>query len=577
MALAIFLCALLVRLPGAVLVPQAGVYNVDELMMVRTVLGLPAGITPPSLQWPAGLPIFLLTGLAGAIFLATDPSAMGALFSLDPGALLSAYFGHVGRTVLDPVPLLVAGRLLLALLAAAAAPLLFLTTRKFLDLPGRLVASLLVALSPALLAETAVIKGDALAMTFWVPAVFLLAGSLVTVPGDQGTDGARGREILLAAALAGLAACCRFLYLLAIVPILLVAMTSRGGCPCAGPGRRIAHVAAVLAAFLVPLLFFVPWIWTRPLGLAKSVLGNAMFLSSVVPVFQGKWLLLALLAGLTGLGGLCLVPFGVNRLWIRIGLPALFALGVVMLTFFLPVASSNYVELRYLVPLLPMLVLLAGAGFDHLFGDSEATSSRRLPGVRWVVLFLVVVSAALPVFRWWRTIRAPDPVTDVIRWLDDMAPAGVPIYLAPEFAGHVRPDADSVERSLALYESGRSKGSPRADAILRLMGKSGGDLHHSLVEAVFGEDEAMDRFILGCIRQSYRSGSISGGVEVRWYQRIPDKPDQVPTAELAAAVGREGRALVVVSGEVPLAPGAEARFSAGRWTVHEYGGAGNVE
>jgi hypothetical protein len=577
MALALLLFALLARLPGALLVPPPAFHNIDEAEMVNTVLGLPAGLAPTALQWPAGPTIFLLTALGVVVFLSTDPSASGALLSMDPGTLLSSYFSHVGRTAVDPLHLLIPARLLLALLAAAAAPILFLASRRILGLPGRLVASLLVGLSPALLAETAVIKGDALAMTFWAPAVCLLMDALVSEPGASDPTGNRTKKLLLAALLAGLATSCRFLYLLSIVPLCLVAIAA-GGRSRAGLSGRVTLLATLLALFLLPLFLFVPWIWTRPLGLAKSLLGNAMFLSTVVPANRGMGAFLLLSAGLAGFGALGLLPFGVTRLRERCGLPAVVALGGLLLTFLLPVASSHYVEPRYLLPLLPMVVLLAGGGLERLAGLLPAAPGRWLAGsLRWSVFFLVLAAVAVPVARWWSGIRAPNPMVDVARWLAGNAPPGVPVYTSTAFAGLVRPDRDSVERSLTLMESGRSMGAPRAAAILRRMGRSAGDLHPAIAETIFDEDGAMDRFILACVLEAYRTGSLAGGVAVRWFQGSPEKPDQVSTADLPEAIAREGRLLVVASGEIPHPPGAETRFQAGRWAVREYGGAKHVE
>ena len=188
-AFALFAAALACRLPAAVLPPTRVVYNVDELSFLDSLLGLIAGQTPNNLQWPAATVLFALLPVVLVHFLATSPAALTAALALDPYGFSSAMALYLGSSLYHPATLLVPARILLAAATSLTPVVAYRLFRPALGPLERTTAALVLATSPVLLAQTAVVKGDGIG-----DAVLDRVAGLPGAPGQPGRDGRPGHR-----------------------------------------------------------------------------------------------------------------------------------------------------------------------------------------------------------------------------------------------------------------------------------------------------------------------------------------------------------------------------------------------
>lgn len=320
-----------------------------------------------------------------------------------PGGDLTAFLAGLPFDPLDPaiLPLV---RLPIVLIAAIAAPLTYLWGQSFLGKRGALLAALLLACDPFLLALSRVLGHDALVAIFmWLSLLaFLRAGQEV---------GFERRFVVISGALGGLAFLTKYpAFFLGAFVAVVMAVLHIGWRQSwrQALGNWVVDVALWSAA--AGLVFVVLWpaMWVDPLGRVMAIINDALRASGS-PHQKGSFFLgqpvadpgltfyvLVMLfrttpllwAGWVMAAAACLVrrPHRLRTSWHR---PALVLLAYALLYGLLMTLGGKKHD-RYILPAFPALIALAALGYDQI-----ASLRHRIPGTNWLLAAVVVIQVAL--------------------------------------------------------------------------------------------------------------------------------------------------------------------------------------
>jgi 4-amino-4-deoxy-L-arabinose transferase-like glycosyltransferase len=406
-------------------------FGPDEPKMVNHALAFGLGdLNPHYFVYPA-LQMYLLFGVYGLLFILL--SVGGAVGSVEDYKLLF---------LTDPSVFYRTGRAVTALFGAGSVLLVAGLGR---DLFGSRAVGLLAALALAL-HPLAVLHGHYI--TADVPMTFFLLLSLIF--SARLADRPSLRLHALSGAAAGLATATKYSGLIAVLPL---AMAHRLG--SRKLGRPVSPGPLLLAAACLALAFFStsPFSvieWPRTLegmhfifdvkqegqfGVARG----ASWSTYLPMLFASSPLALAGLAGL------------LYALWRRTAGDAIvLALAV---PYLLTIGGSQSHSPRYLVPLIPLLLLLA---FRLVVEAWEATSTRlarRALALATGLALLVALGQSVALAR---GLGLPDTRTAARQWIEANVPAGATI--AVEWGGddtvRLRQSARSLEERRRRYESG---------------------------------------------------------------------------------------------------------------------------
>lgn len=598
-ALALFAVALACRLPAAVVPPTRVVYNTDELSFLDSLLGLVAGQIPNNLQWPAATVLFALLPLVVVHLLATSPAALSAALALDPYGFSSATALYLGETLYDPARLLVPARIVLAVATSLIAVVAYHLLHPVLGRLERTTTALVLATSPVLLAQTAVVKGDGVGALFWTASLAYLvrlASPAATV--GLATAGAAGGWL-------GLAVASRLTHLAAF-PALVVTTAlrfrrraSKAPAPSAPAALETAPaaaaaiqmpsaalaIAAACAGVALPILVFLPFVWTAPFAFLKGALGNVVYLSRLGTGTQPLAAFTLGLASLAGPPASLLALIGAVALWRRRerrGVAAL-TLGVFLL-FFLPLVRSGFVAERYALPLLPVVALWAGVGLAATVGAVTAvlggvgarTRARTAVVAGGALLATVVGVNGATAAGWFRATHGPSPTMALAAWLTAHTAPGERLAVPARLAPYVPPNATALDRLLAAY---RAQPASAAERLARLVGRGRPgrpepvEVPDFLLDAWFGDEEALDRFRYQALRFAAGRGAAPPAArDVVYYQEgaaPPEKPDRVGRAEALTLLAAGEVDLLVADEAVPEFDGVRPlRAEIGGWRVY---------
>jgi hypothetical protein len=525
-AFVLFAAALAVRLVWAFLVPGTMLYNIDEMECLHSGLGLILGQTPTALQWPAVPTLLLIELLALARFTWGDPAVLMKMLHGDLGGVLASLSVFLGTTFRDPLPLLVSGRVAMAFLGAFTAPTAYLLlARRFGERFGGMVGWL-VALSPLLVRETAILKGDAIALLCWVAGMCLILNWwLDSRNGDRPSPMPWAGSFLV-----GLAAASRFTYgvffpfLLVLVGLLNVGRTP------VSIRQTLRSTFRATGAFLTGVLIFVPWLWTHPLTTAKSLAGNLVYLGRFASSRDGVFM-----PGFMHMLGPVALILVATGLWVMVARrrwKECIFMGGFFLAVVVPLAAARYVEERYLLPLLPILAFIAAGGAEWIIERAESCGCGRRAAAM-IFALVIVINAALAV-PWRKPEGAYPGMQSVRQLLHENSTAGT-IAVPYQARFLVPPDSNALRRIVAAYDCADGLGSAdrRAAGLGRSVGgkMTGAGLPAGVVEAVFGEDEAMDRVRYGLMLgvASATGGGPDPARDVIYHQKNADKPDSITT------------------------------------------------
>ena len=323
--------------------------------------------------------------------------------------------------VLDPAPVFMTARLLSATAGVASVWLLFRVTRRLASETTALIAALFLALA------FLHVRDSHFGVTDVTATALVLASFLFTVRFSE--SGTR-KDLLFAAALAGLATATKYNAAIAAVPLLWVAVIGARGVAGAVVARlRNAGLVAVtvVAAFIAGSPYCViefQQFQTAMQGVMAHLSqghgvdlgrGWVVHLTSSLQYGLGEPLLAAGLAGL-------LLTIVINP---RIGiLVALFPV-----TYYLVIGSGYTVFARYILPVVPFLCLAAALAVDQVTQAISTALRRpawRLAGA-WGLALAIVAPSAWSIVQFDRLLAREDGRVLAEQWVKQRFPAGATI------------------------------------------------------------------------------------------------------------------------------------------------------
>ena len=411
--LAVLALALALRLDGIGWGLPYSFVNVDESTVVPKAFAVARGHLNPQFFYYPSLYFYLLGGL----YVVASP----VLWLLRHGNPLA-----MGSYVVDPGPYFLLGRLLSAALGTASVYLVYRLGRAAYGRPAGLLAALFLAVTPLHVAYSHMAVTDVAATALSLLALLLLLGAA------QG----RGRRWLIAGALpAGLATSTKYnLGMLVLPATVAAAYACRGEVARRGaagaravllwPRLLMTRVyAPMLAAFLVAS----PFVLLDARHFAHDFLRQSVIMDRGWLGFEntgnGFWYNLHVnLAGALGVVLLVLAVVGLAwALWRRAPLDLLLAPYVVI--YFAYISTWKELADRYLLPIVPLLILLAVR--CSLEVVAVRPGARRL--IAPVIGVLLAVGLMAPLansLRFDRGLSGTDVRARAKTWVEGHLPAG---------------------------------------------------------------------------------------------------------------------------------------------------------
>lgn len=410
---AVLALALVLRLYGIGWGLPYSFINADESTVVPKAFAVARGHLNPQFFYYPSLYFYLL----GAVYLAASP----VLWLLRHGNPLA-----MGSYVVDPGPYFLLGRLLSAAFGTVSVYLVYRLGRVAYGRPAGLLAALFLAVMPLHVAYShmAVTDVTATALSLLALLLFLWAA-----------QGRGGRWLLAGAVAAGLATSTKYNLGLLVLPASVAAVYA-----CRGEVRiRVAAgaratllwprllVARVYAPMLVAFLAASPFVILDARHFAHDFLRQNLIMDRGWLGFEnignGFWYNLQVnLGGTLGAVLLVLVVLGLAwALWRRTPLDLLLA-PYVLVSF---VYISTWKELadRYLLPIVPLLILLAVRGSLEVVALRPAAKRLIVP-IMGAVLVLGLVAPLTDSLRFDRGLSGVDVRTRAKMWVENHVPSG---------------------------------------------------------------------------------------------------------------------------------------------------------
>jgi len=411
--LAVLALALVLRLDGIGWGLPYSFVNADESTVVPRAFAAARGHLNPQFFYYPSLYFYLL----GTLYLVATP----VLWLLRHGNPLA-----MGAFVVDPGPYFLLGRLLSAAFGTFSVYLVYRLGRAAYGRPAGLLAALFLAVTPLHVAYSHMAVTDVTATALSLLALLLL------ILAAQG----RGRRWLLAGAVAaGLATSVKYNLGLLVLPASVAAV-----CACRGEAKvRIAAgaraallwprllVARVYAPMLVAFLGASPFVILDARHFAHDFLRQNRIMDRGWLGFEntgnGFWYNLDVnLGGTLGVVLLVLAVLGLAwALWRRTRLDLMVAPYVIV--YFVYISTWKELADRYLLPIVPLLVLLAVRCCLEIV--KLRPRARRI--VAPLVVLVLVAAFVLPLsasLAFDRSLTGSDVRVRAKHWIEANIPAG---------------------------------------------------------------------------------------------------------------------------------------------------------
>lgn len=407
--LALFAAALVLRSIGLTYGLPA-VYNPDEVAIMSRTLSFATGtLNPHNFLYPTFYfyVLFAWVGAFLAVLLAT-----GRVGSVS--ALRELYFT-------DPTPIYLAGRALSVVSGAATVLLLHRLARGLTDWRAGSAAAIFLAVAPLHVRDSHYVKHDVFA-TMLVVAAYL---AIVRVWPLIRTDGKRTRDVVVAGAACGVAFSTHYYCIFLALPLawsIVLAFRSEGFAAIAGHLGRAAITSAVVFFALSPFIAVEPLTaWRDIVANREIVVDRALAAGAFAPATRYLSLLwhdaisrpIVALA-VVGLASMIAVDWRRATLLLAFPVP------------FFAFITNTFPASRYLNPLLPFVVLFAGAALTVL-----AARFKAQPWMYWTAVAAFATAPAVTSVRTDLFVRETDTRTLARQFIEREVPAGATVLIQP--------------------------------------------------------------------------------------------------------------------------------------------------
>jgi len=503
------------------------VYNPDEVAIMSRALAFAKGdLNPHNFLYPTFY-FYALFGWIGGYYVLARVT--GAIASLD--AFQTQFFT-------DPSGIYLAGRLLTVACGAATVAAVFALGRRLFCARAGLIGALFLAVAPFHVRDSHYVKHD-------VPAALAVVMAYLAIARLRDERVGAKRPLVLAAAACGVAFSIHYYTVFLALPLACVIWFRGGSDPPRSTPARLGELT--LAAATAAAVFFLlsPFILVEPAIAWRDITANRAIVvdravqsgGSLLPTFDDYARMLWREAigwpiVLLALVGICWQAIAARpTLWLLLAFPVPFMLFI----------SNTVAAGRYLIPVLPFVVLFAGYAVDRL----NARASRRSLRAAGAAVLAAVVSipSIVDSVRIGRFFRQTDTRTLALRYVEDTVPAGATVLVQPYSVPLVQ-SRQSLEESLRHHLGDPSRAStkfalrlriPPPEPSYRLIYLGDGGLDPDKLYVGYGE--------LGGAQglAALRARGVQY-VVVKRYNR-PD-PDTLPFLD---ALAREGRQLAAFS------------------------------
>jgi hypothetical protein len=300
------------------------------------------------------------------------------------GPVLTSDLALTGQLHHDPTPFYVIGRLWTIALSVAALPLVFLVGRRAFNARVGLIAAALWAVLPFPVRLGRVVRTDSAGLFFGLLALLLCLRVL---------ESPRLRWCALAGVSVGLAVASRY-FMVALVPVLVAAVV------LAHPrtlGRSVRSAGVALASAIGAFALSTPFFfldWHTALGSLRAE--NVGTVAKFSPLGNLHWYLRFAIPETMTWSLVVLAAAGVAIAATRPQLPQLLLIGFCA-TFLAGLSVSQYHEQRWILQMLPVLVLFAAFGLDAVARSLAPPLARVLPSAVVLSLTLIALTAIVMV------------------------------------------------------------------------------------------------------------------------------------------------------------------------------------
>ncbi len=440
---AVLVLALGLRLKGVDWGLPFSFVNADESVVVPKAFGVArGGLNPQFFYYPS-----LFFYLVGGVYLLAAP-ALWALQHANPLAM--------GSFVVDPGPYFLLARLVSVAAGTVSVYLLYRLGREAFGRPTGLVAALFLAVAPLHVAYSHMAVTDVTATALSLLAFLLLL---------QAARGGGRRRLIAGAVVAGLATSTKYNLGALVLPATIAAVFA-----CRGEvGRRVAAggraalawprllLARVYAPMLLAFLAGSPFIVLDPGHFLHDFLRQNRIMDrgwlGFENVGNGFWYNLE--TNLGGTFGVVLVVLAVAglawALWRHTAVDLLLA--PYALAYFVYISTWSELADRYLLPILPLLLLLAVR--VCLEALELRPAARRVAAPAVAIVFAVALLAPLAgSLAFVRDLSGGDTRERAKAWLESNVPAGSTIATENYSAPLVRVRDEAYYRSAGLATPG---------------------------------------------------------------------------------------------------------------------------
>mgnify|MGYP001275896041 FL=1 len=416
----------------------------DELTIVRGAMEIWESAVPEGLGWPGTFYMFVLSLSYLVYFLLGNASDVVAGLMGDWVGLLGTVDDFYVRYYTTPTAQYIIARVWSVLFGTGTILLVFLVALRLYGMAAGLVAAGLLAVLPVHVAYSRLAVPD-ITMTFFVTASFYYVSRIL--------ENRRDSDYWLAAVMVGLAVSNKLNGGIALLTLLFGHLASSNHM-WSSIWWKLLDRRLIVATGITMLTFYLatPYLVTAPSVVLKELAFS--ILSEGTREISFGTLKETLLGVSDGLGPVALLGSVLAIVWSFSGgrrddRPIKLIL-LTSLIYLLPFAISPRRSEYYLLPILPMVCIMASYGFLNTWKQISLSFAR----VTWMRFTLLAIVASLLAFSGARTLSTAmelyevDAGTLAKKWIEENIPVGTRIAVEDSRVPLTK-NAVSIERTLA--------------------------------------------------------------------------------------------------------------------------------